>query len=69
MWRFKIDPDTAAIPYLTSLGDLIGSSLLFGAFAFLRAVGHDYKGRETSRASELLAVPIEYVLRVMSQET
>lgn len=46
MWRFKIDPDTSSIPYLTALGDLFGSSLLLGAFAFLRFVGHEYEGRE-----------------------
>lgn len=45
MWQFKIDPDTSAIPYLTALGDLLGSSLLMGAFAFLRFVGHEYEGR------------------------
>lgn len=45
MWRFKIDPDTSAIPYLTALGDLFGSSLLLGAFAFLRFIGHEYEGR------------------------
>lgn len=44
MWSFKIDPDTSAIPYLTALGDLLGSSLLLGAFAFLRFIGHEYEG-------------------------
>ncbi|CRK87752.1 CLUMA_CG001554, isoform A [Clunio marinus] len=43
MWRFKIDPDTASIPYLTALGDLLGSSLLMAAFAFLRAIGNVYE--------------------------
>lgn len=57
----------AAIPYLTSLGDLIGSSLLFGAFAFLRAVGHGYEGRDTSVASELLAAPFDHYLRAIGQ--
>lgn len=42
MWRFKIDPDSSAIPYLTALGDVIGSCLLLAAFAFLRRVGHEY---------------------------
>lgn len=42
MWKVKIDPDTVAIPYLTSLGDFFGSSLLFGAFAFLRSIGYGY---------------------------
>lgn len=42
MWRFKIDPDTSAIPYLTALGDVMGSCLLLGAFAFLREIGHEY---------------------------
>ncbi|RZC37868.1 solute carrier family 41 member 1 [Asbolus verrucosus] len=42
MWRFKIDPDNSAIPYLTALGDLIGSSLLLVAFMFLRAIHEEY---------------------------
>lgn len=42
MWKFKIDPDNSAIPYLTALGDLLGSSLLFLAFAFLTSIGQNY---------------------------
>ncbi|XP_019880295.1 solute carrier family 41 member 1 [Aethina tumida] len=41
MWVHKIDPDNSAIPYLTSLGDLLGSSLLLLAFIFLRAIHQD----------------------------
>jgi len=39
MWKHKIDPDNSAIPYLTSLGDLLGISLLAIAFHFLYLVG------------------------------
>lgn len=39
MWKRKIDPDNSAIPYLTSLGDLLGISLLGIAFQFLYLVG------------------------------
>lgn len=42
MWKWKIDPDNSAIPYLTALGDLLGSSLLFGAFYFLQRIGESY---------------------------
>ena len=42
MWKWKIDPDNSAIPYLTALGDLLGSALLFVAFAFLTAIGNSY---------------------------
>lgn len=42
MWKWKIDPDNSAIPYLTALGDLLGSSLLFLAFAFLVGIGQSY---------------------------
>ena len=28
LWSKGIDPDSAAIPYLTSLGDLLGGALL-----------------------------------------
>ncbi|XP_059618448.1 solute carrier family 41 member 1-like isoform X1 [Phlebotomus argentipes] len=47
MWKWKIDPDNSAIPYLTALGDLLGSSLLLIAFFFLTTIGHDYgEGQE-----------------------
>ncbi|XP_065165236.1 solute carrier family 41 member 1-like isoform X3 [Atheta coriaria] len=39
MWSRKIDPDNSAIPYLTSMGDLLGISLLAVAFQFLYLVG------------------------------
>lgn len=42
MWRWKVDPDNSAIPYLTALGDLFGSILLALAFLFIQAVGHEY---------------------------
>lgn len=42
MWKWKIDPDNSAIPYLTAFGDLFGSSLLALAFLFLKGIGHPY---------------------------
>uniref|UniRef100_A0A7E4ZVM6 MgtE domain-containing protein n=1 Tax=Panagrellus redivivus TaxID=6233 RepID=A0A7E4ZVM6_PANRE len=41
MWTCRVDPDNAAIPYLTALGDLIGTVLLFGAFSFLHCIGDE----------------------------
>lgn len=46
MWKWKIDPDNSAIPYLTALGDLFGSSLLALAFLFLQSIGHGYGDTE-----------------------
>lgn len=40
MWAWRVDPDNAAIPYLTALGDLVGTSLLFFAFSFLNFIKH-----------------------------
>lgn len=39
MWTHRIDPDNSAIPYLTALGDLLGTGLLAVAFKFLYLVG------------------------------
>ena len=39
MWLKCIDPDNSAIPYLTALGDLLGTGLLAFAFAFLYSIG------------------------------
>jgi solute carrier family 41 len=39
MWTKKIDPDNSAIPYLTALGDLLGTGLLALAFQFLYVIG------------------------------
>lgn len=35
LWTKKVDPDYAAIPYLTALGDLSGTFLLFVIFTLL----------------------------------
>lgn len=42
MWKYKIDPDNSAIPFLTALGDLFGSCLLAVAFAFMISIGKPY---------------------------
>jgi solute carrier family 41 len=39
MWTQHIDPDNSAIPYLTAIGDLLGTGLLAVAFGFLYLVG------------------------------
>lgn len=44
MWKYKIDPDNSAIPFLTALGDLFGSCLLALAFKFMMSVGNPYMG-------------------------
>ena len=33
LWKLKVDPDNAAIPYLTAAGDLIGGALLAITFS------------------------------------
>ncbi|CAH1785051.1 unnamed protein product [Owenia fusiformis] len=40
MWQSGDDPDNFAIPYLTAIGDLLGTGLLAAAFALLQAMGH-----------------------------
>ncbi|XP_052899701.1 solute carrier family 41 member 1 isoform X2 [Anopheles moucheti] len=59
MWKWKIDPDNSAIPYLTALGDLFGSSFLMLAFLFLRSIGHPYgeSSSETVDGFGLLSTP------------
>ncbi|CAB3233246.1 unnamed protein product [Arctia plantaginis] len=42
MWKKKKDPDNAAIPYLTALGDLLGSIFLGLAFVILSIFGLEY---------------------------
>jgi len=42
MWRYKIDPDNSAIPYLTALGDLSGSLLLALAFFLIYSIKRPY---------------------------
>ncbi|XP_041982238.1 solute carrier family 41 member 1-like [Aricia agestis] len=39
MWKLGLDPDNSAIPYLTALGDLLGTALLGIAFHILYAIG------------------------------
>lgn len=42
MWKRKKDPDNAAIPYLTALGDLLGSVFLGLAFVILSMFDMEY---------------------------
>ncbi|EFN82421.1 solute carrier family 41 member 3 [Harpegnathos saltator] len=46
MWRYKMDPDNSAIPYLTALGDLSGSLFLALAFWFIYAINKQYCASE-----------------------
>ena len=39
MWKSFIDPDNSAIPYLTAIGDLLGTFLLGVAFEILFTIG------------------------------
>ncbi|XP_072944604.1 solute carrier family 41 member 1-like [Epargyreus clarus] len=39
MWKLGMDPDNSAIPYLTALGDLLGTAFLGIAFHILYAIG------------------------------
>ena len=39
MWVRHVDPDNSAIPYLTALGDLLGTALLAIAFLVLFSIG------------------------------
>ncbi len=39
MWRYRIDPDNSAIPYLTALGDLLGTALLSISFLIVYIIG------------------------------
>lgn len=39
MWKEGIDPDNSAIPYLTAIGDLLGTGLLALAFQILYLIG------------------------------
>jgi solute carrier family 41 len=55
MWKYKIDPDSSSIPYLTALGDLLGSSFLLLAFMFLRKIGREYEERPDSMLTELVS--------------
>uniref|UniRef100_A0A915PZC1 SLC41A/MgtE integral membrane domain-containing protein n=1 Tax=Setaria digitata TaxID=48799 RepID=A0A915PZC1_9BILA len=41
LWSLQVDPDYAAIPYLTALGDLLGTFLLFLIFASLSSLSKD----------------------------
>lgn len=39
LWRRKLDPDNAAIPYVCALGDVIGTTTLTAIFFILTALG------------------------------
>nr|CAD7591128.1 unnamed protein product [Timema genevievae] len=49
MWKLKIDPDNAVIPYLTSIGDLAGSGILVMGFIFLTRIGNIFCAKTSSK--------------------
>ena len=42
MWRYKVDPDNAAIPVVAAISDFLGSGLLAAAFAILLVLKQEY---------------------------
>lgn len=40
LWKHGKDPDNFAIPYLTAIGDILGTALLAAAFHILSATGN-----------------------------
>ncbi|XP_041447704.1 solute carrier family 41 member 2-like [Drosophila obscura] len=45
-WRHRIDPDSSAIPYLTALGDGLGTGLLAIMFRLLRSADQEYSANQ-----------------------
>ncbi|XP_024866736.1 solute carrier family 41 member 1 isoform X2 [Kryptolebias marmoratus] len=41
LWRWGLDPDNYSIPYLTALGDLLGTGFLALSFRFIMITDHD----------------------------
>lgn len=52
LWRIGRDPDTCSIPYLTALGDLLGTALLALTFHLLYITGD--KGGDTGNWEDCL---------------
>ncbi|XP_017139527.1 solute carrier family 41 member 2-like [Drosophila miranda] len=46
LWKYRIDPDSSAIPYLTALGDGLGTGLLAVMFRLLRYFDKEYSANE-----------------------
>jgi len=57
MWSRGSDPDNAAIPYLTAIGDLLGTGFLTIAFIFLQLGGDStIRGLQTDHNETLSTV-------------
>eukprot|EP00051_Salpingoeca_urceolata_P014546 m.185412 g.185412 ORF g.185412 m.185412 type:complete len:128 (-) comp18116_c0_seq7:79-462(-) len=39
IWNCKLDPDNVAIPFVTAMGDLVGTAALTAAFVVLKRIG------------------------------
>ncbi|OBS76622.1 hypothetical protein A6R68_16923 [Neotoma lepida] len=58
-WRKGKDPDSFSIPYLTALGDLLGTALLALSFHFLWLIG--------DRDGDLLVIPTDNLAKAFYQ--
>ena len=52
LWGRGTDPDSAAIPYLTALGDLLGGGLLAVAFVLLPLAGQEEEAGSSNNVSD-----------------
>ena len=63
-WNRGMDPDTCAIPLLTSLGDLLGTVFLLSVFYMLRSMGDitafPAENSDPSLVSSALAADIQH---------
>ena len=52
LWGRGTDPDSAAIPYLTALGDLLGGGLLAVTFVLLTLAGQEEEAGSSNNVSD-----------------
>lgn len=63
VWWLRCDPDTSAIPILTSLGDIFGTVFLYIVFILLQLIG------DQSAASPLINIDVGIADQISSAAT
>ncbi|CAB4056875.1 SLC41A [Lepeophtheirus salmonis] len=68
MWKRKVDPDNSAIPYLTALGDLLGTGLLAISFEILYIFGSQLKTTKPQLSKQGVVVLVSITSKYITKD-
>ena len=69
VWWLHYDPDTSAIPILTSLGDILGTVFLYIVFILLQFIGDQSAAPPLNNIDDLATGTVDIAANLISTTT